>query len=182
MRMRISAIGNEMMPERRSSEAGFSLVEILTALTIMGLMASVVVLSLPDSDAEFRGEVRQLAARLEMAAQESVVDGHSLGFAISDDGYAFQTLRNGVWNDASGDKIFSPHTWSGATAVTLERNSYFVPQDAPDQPAGGGLNTPMVRFDPTGLPPHFTISLERGLSRYVLETKGREIEVSNANL
>lgn len=181
--MRISAIGSEMSLKHRSSEAGFTLVEILTALTIMGLMTSVVVLSLPSSDAQFRDEVHQLAARLEMAAQESVIDGQSVGFAIGSDGYAFQRQRNGAWIEFADDRRFSPHQWSKATFVTLERDSFFQRDGRREDRGGGASNAalPLVLFDPTGLPAHFTIQLERGPARYLLQSSGRSVEVSDAS-
>jgi type II secretion system protein H len=169
-----------MNPKRRSSEAGFTMVEILTALTIMGLMAGVVVLSLPSADAAFRGEVRQLAARLEMAAQESVVGGHALGFAIDGQGYAFQRVQTGSWVEMANDRMFSPHRWNEATSVAFERSSFFQREADAEEP--DGVKLPMLRFDPTGLPARFVIRLERGASRYVVEASGSGVEVSDANL
>lgn len=180
--MRISEIGSEMSAGRQSQETGFTLVETLAALSVMALMASVVVLTLPSSGAEFRSEVRQLAARLEMAAQESIVGGRPLGLVLSDDGYAFRRMRNGVWEEIASDRVFAPHRWADRTYFGLELNSFFPVEDASKNRETADTDVPLLRFDPTGLTSDFAIRLERGTVRYVLRADGRNVEVSDANL
>jgi len=167
---------------RASRQAGFTMVEILAALAIMGMMASVVVMTLPGDDRAFRNEVKQLAARLEMAAEESIVTGRSLGFAISNDGYSFQQISNGAWAEIEQNRVFGRHDWSGATFVDFDRSTFFPREEEETEDSEAKTVTPLMSFDPTGLAAQFSIRLERGESRYVLRGEGREVEMSDAGL
>lgn len=175
-------IGNKMKPQTRSAQAGFTLVEMLAALTIMAMMTSVVVLTLPSDESRFRSEVRQLAARLELAAQESIVGGRQLGLTISDQGYSFQHLRGDEWELIANDKTFSSHDWSAQTQIIVERDSFFPANTDRSSMKAAEAALPELRFDPTGLPARFSIRIARSNARYVIESNGRSLEVSDASL
>ena len=60
-------------------QAGFTLVEILCVLALLGLTAGLVVLNLPKPAPPFRAEVQSVTTLLNLAARQSVIDGKSRG-------------------------------------------------------------------------------------------------------
>ena len=71
-------------------EAGMTLVEIVVALAIVAVMASITVLSIGAAD---RGggaetEARRLAARIGLAADEALIEGRSVMLAWDERGYS----------------------------------------------------------------------------------------------
>lgn len=84
---------------------GFTLLELLVAMVIVGIIASFAVLSVGDGgrDATQRREAERLAALLSLAADEAVLRGRELGLALDPDGYAFLTLEGERWRPAAGD-------------------------------------------------------------------------------
>jgi len=82
--MPISAIGNSSPAFRRpETEAGFTLVEIMVVLTIVGLTAAVAALALPDGGAAARQEAERLGARL-LAARDHALFTQSETAAVID--------------------------------------------------------------------------------------------------
>jgi general secretion pathway protein H len=88
------------------SEAGLTLVEMLVVLAVVGVMAGVVVLSAGSGSG--RGaevEARRLAARLDLAADEAMVTGHSVAFVGDKDGYRFLVQQAGQWRDETAPAL-----------------------------------------------------------------------------
>ena len=88
--------------------AGFTLIEILVAMAIIGVLSVVVVLAVTrDEAADARTEARRLAALLELALGEARASGESIAWAPSPDGYAF--LRKGEDGEWQGFSADSPY-------------------------------------------------------------------------
>lgn len=98
---------------------GFSLVELMVALGIMGLLASVVILSLPGKESALRGESGRLAARIAAIRDQAIVTAQPTAVWISPSGYGFEQRRAGGWQ-AAGGKGFAPHNWPAGTAATID--------------------------------------------------------------
>lgn len=60
-------------------QAGFTLVEVLCVLALLGLTAGLVVLNLPKPAPPFRAEVQSVTTLLNLAARQSIIDGKSRG-------------------------------------------------------------------------------------------------------
>jgi len=63
--------------ERPHKEAGFTLVEVLCVLALLGLTTGLVVLNLPKPAPAFEKEATGVTTLLNLAARESVIDGKS---------------------------------------------------------------------------------------------------------
>ncbi len=76
-------------PTRR--DRGFTLIELLVVVMVVGVIAAAAVLSLTaggrDRDLEQQG--RRLAALLELASEEAILQGREFGFEVVADGYRF---------------------------------------------------------------------------------------------
>ena len=84
----------------RKRDAGMTLVEILVVLVIVGVMASVLGLSVSGgsrSAGVLEREATLLSVRLERAAADAVLTGQPAGFTWDDEGYSFVSLQDGAW-------------------------------------------------------------------------------------
>ena len=84
-----------------SARSGFTLIEILVVMFIVGIMMGIAVVRLPSlsSNAELIEEAERLMALLNMAADEAVISGTELGFDIKKNEYKFYAMANdtGKW-------------------------------------------------------------------------------------
>ena len=83
-----------MRPQR-----GFTLIEVLVVVVIVGIMATLAVLSVGSRSIEGRlaDEARRLHELMLLAGDEAVLQGMELGFVQTPEGYEFLVLREGKW-------------------------------------------------------------------------------------
>lgn len=82
---------------------GFTLLEVLVVLIIIGILVSMVALSMnrPHGD-ELRTEAQRLQVLLEFAAQEALLQGKEYGVFFSPQGYEFRQLTAAGWRSVEG--------------------------------------------------------------------------------
>ena len=68
---------------RYGKDAGFTLVEVLSVLAVLGLTAGLVVLNLPKPAPPLQSEAQGVTSLLNLAVRQSVIDGKSRGFDIT---------------------------------------------------------------------------------------------------
>jgi general secretion pathway protein H len=80
-------------------QAGFTLLEILVVVAIIGVMITLATLSLGSRslDDKLALEARRLHEVMLLAADEAVLQGAELGFVLTPRGYAFLVLKDGKW-------------------------------------------------------------------------------------
>jgi len=95
------------MPGHARMRAGFSLVEMLVVVLIIGLMTGVAVLSLNIADSHpARHSALQLAEILRTASEEAGIEGRSLALGFWQRGWRFYELRAGVsWQPLQDDAL-----------------------------------------------------------------------------
>lgn len=96
-----------MQPQRR--ERGFSLIEILVVVVIVGIVMSIAVLSLSlvGGDQEVREEAQRVVSLVEIAQDESMLQGREFGLEIMEGSYRFLELNplTGQWDEVFGDDM-----------------------------------------------------------------------------
>ena len=154
-------IGTDVMSARYTK--GFSLIEILVVLVIIGLLASTVVLTMPDRNNLLREQVYRFAARVNMASQEGIVANRPMGLAISHSGYAFFRYQDGQWQDLANDRVFGGEKWNAANSISIERDQESLARRAASEDA---LAHPAILFEPTGQSTPFVISFSNTGEQY----------------
>ncbi|MDT0507576.1 GspH/FimT family pseudopilin [Novosphingobium sp. MMS21-SN21R] len=96
---------------------GFSLVEMMVVLMVMGLLASVAVLTMPGDERKLRTEAERFAARTLAARDEAIVGSRPVSLVVSDGGYYFERRSDGRWQALPG-RGFDLTPWDDETTVT----------------------------------------------------------------
>ena len=131
--MRTSATG---------AEAGFTLVELMVVIVIVGLMSAVAVMSAPGRRT-LAAEADQFAARLTRAQEEAVLTNRPVGVQVTGQGYSFLTRTGATWA-VLDDGPFEGHDWSEGVVAAVQ-----------DSDKG------LINFDPTGVAEPLTVTLSR---------------------
>lgn len=129
---------------RAVSRVGFTLVELLMVVAIIGLAAGAVVLSVPDPRPSVAEDAERFAARLSRAREEAVLSNRPVAVDATAAGYDFMVFDGAAWS-ALEEGPFGPETWTAGTTVE--------PSAAPVR----------IVFDPTGVadPAAMTLTRER---------------------
>ncbi len=126
---------------------GFTLVELMVVLAIIGLVSGAVVLAMPDPRGDLRADAERFAARAHAAQDKAVIDARDIALLVSSEGYGFERRERGVWTLIT-EKPFDQRRWTkGATALV------------------GDAGQARSLFDPTGLVEPLDVTLVRDSSR-----------------
>lgn len=125
-----------------AAEAGFTLVELLIVLVLVGLVSAVAVVAMPDPRGRVEDEAERFAARAAAAADAAVISGRPVRLTVDAAGYAFEERAGGGWR-APADPRLARRTWGGGAAATVE---------------GGRART---IFDPAGAADPLAVTLAR---------------------
>lgn len=107
-------------------EAGFTLIELIVVLFIIGLAAAAVVVTAPGGQSRLRSEADALALRIAAARDQSVLQSHSIGIWLRPSGYGFERRSDGQW-DALTTKPFKTVDWQPGTRIMgVDRQSRVV--------------------------------------------------------
>jgi general secretion pathway protein H len=142
----------------KSAARGFTLVEVLVCIAILGLLSAAVVMTLPDSQLA-RSEAQRFVARVTLAAQDSIIDGAPRGMAVDARGYRFFRYRHGQWTPIEGREELAPAQWTEDVKV-----SGHMAAPADDTAA----IKPGVVFNPTGLVTPFSIDFADAAGRHTV--------------
>ncbi|MEM6898976.1 MAG: prepilin-type N-terminal cleavage/methylation domain-containing protein [Pseudomonadota bacterium] len=131
----------------RQEEQGFTLVEVLLVVFIIGLSAGLVVMTLPEGPARLEREAQQVEAALQQLEDLTVLTGQVHGVEFLEQGFEVVRRVEGGWQPdrALGFDLQTPIEF----LVDRRRND-------------GG---PQMYFDPTGVPVEYEVVLVDGRDR-----------------
>ncbi len=89
---------------------GFSLVELMVALVILGLAATAVVLTLPNGASGLHDEASRFAARAAALRDRAVVEARPMRLWVSASGYGFEQRQGQIWAPLN-DRTLRPDDW-----------------------------------------------------------------------
>lgn len=154
------------MTDRKRLQAGFTLIEVLAVVFILGLAAGFIVLTQPAPDARADVAAERVVARLRAAAREAVIAGEPIGVAFERDRLEFFRYRQGVWRPARPASAPLPaRSALSLTQAGAQRDNRGASRSGGGAPAGGGLRdaeipSPDIVFFPTGEASDFSAWIE----------------------
>ena len=92
--------------------SGFTLLEVMLVMVLLGLAFSAVVPSLPagDGGAAIKKESQLLLQFLRSARDQALTSGQDLGLELSDDGYRLLTFKKDRWVAVLDQRLLAPVT------------------------------------------------------------------------
>jgi len=93
-------------------QRGFTLLELLVVLVIIGIILNFAVLSIGGDGPEQKAgeELRRLAALMNLASEQAVLQSREFGVIIEHEGYTFATLEENEWQGIQDDAMFRHRT------------------------------------------------------------------------
>ena len=143
---------------RKHKDAGFTLVEILSVLVVVGLMSSAVVMTLPKPKSALDKQAVLLTAHLNALAQDGLIAGQVTAAGFSTEGYKLYSFTNGLWAERYAGHWSEPYRLHFKRADTKVKLTKEI--------------SPSLVFQPTGLSTPFEFTLEDRRAKYALMTSG----------
>jgi general secretion pathway protein H len=125
--------------KRTKRQYGFTLVELMVVLVIIGLVAAAVVLAIPEAGGSLAGEADRFAARAKAARDTAILESRAVAVQIGRGGYEVARREGGIW------RTETHYDWAERT----------VPDVA-------GSSEASIRFDSTGFAEPARVTLRRG--------------------
>lgn len=107
----------------RRVREGFTFVELLVVIAVIGVAATAVVLSAPDPRPSVAVEAERFGARLSLARDEAVLTNTSVAVRLSSDGYGFEVFDGRVWQGLNG--ALGKQTWPEGVSAPHEGRVVF---------------------------------------------------------
>ncbi|HEY5290926.1 MAG TPA: GspH/FimT family pseudopilin [Burkholderiales bacterium] len=138
---------------------GFTLIEMLVVLMIMGLFVGLVsTITRPDDRAVLRLEAERLSQLLDFAAAEAQLTGKSIAWTADGSGYRFwRSAEDSAWSEIRDSELLRARTLPRGMAVSGFRVENMRPQGAM-----------RLEFSPQGSSFAFTITMSLGAERYAV--------------
>ena len=130
-------------------QAGFTLIELMVVLVILGLATAAVMLALPEAGGSLAGEADRFAARAKAARDTAILESRPVALQIGRGGYEVARREGGIWQTQAH------YDWARRTV-----------------PDVGGASDASIRFDSTGFSEPARIILRRGEERMAIDVSG----------
>ncbi|MDE2090500.1 MAG: type II secretion system minor pseudopilin GspH [Gammaproteobacteria bacterium] len=101
---------------------GFTLIEVLVVIVIIGIIASIAVLSLGalGRDPPAQQAAERLAALIDLAAQQAVMQGQQYGLLVNAHAYEFMRYDGTHWSPVTDDTTFRARELGNEVTLQLQ--------------------------------------------------------------
>lgn len=125
-----------MLNPKQRSQAGFTLIEVMVVVVLIGIIISFASLSVGDggADRKLRNEAERLASLLQLATEESVMSGDQFALMLARNGCAFYRFVDGQWQLLDQDRMFRPRLLPNDFHYTLQFDGLDVELFDAEQP------------------------------------------------
>jgi general secretion pathway protein H len=132
-----TGLSTKPRPSARPPAAGFSLLELLVVIVILGVMVGMTVLSLGTLRAKDPAETEalRLNALLELLTEEALIQGRDFGLEFFEDGYRFLSWDpdSGLWSVVDDEAALRRRTLPDGLRVALAVEGREVVIDSEDK-------------------------------------------------
>ena len=154
---------------RNAPGRGFTLLEILVVVVIIGALAGAVVLAVDSGSArQLERESDRFSALLQQACEQAELGGRDIGVLMQDDGYGFATQVDGYWKPQPADVVLRQRKWIDGLLGEMTRDGRRV---AFNDASSGEVLPQMICYSSGELTP-FVLSLKLGDDEVRIEGKG----------
>lgn len=106
---------------RKLRHAGFTLMEVMLVILLMGLSAAAVTMSIGNSGPQQALEktAQQFIAATELVLDETVLSGYFVGIVVEKNSYRFVYYKDGKWSPLEKDRILSEKQMEPGVTLNL---------------------------------------------------------------
>lgn len=164
MKQPISATGTDSAQIRQHA-AGFSLIEILVVIAIIGVVALAVTVAMSGAGGErqLEREGQRWQMIFDHACSEAELSGRDIGVWIDRAGYRFRRRHGAGWQTLISEGELRPRRWPENVQVQLLRDGLSVELDDMRTPSSDDATpAPVLRCLASGERTPFTLTLRLG--------------------
>ncbi|TRY12259.1 type II secretion system minor pseudopilin GspH [Shewanella hanedai] len=120
---------------RDTHQKGFTLMEVLLVILLMGMAASAVTMSMSGADKkrELEKTAQQFMAATEMVLDETVLSGHFIGIVVEKESYKYVVYDEGKWKPLTKDRILGERQMEPGVRIDLVLDGLPLVQDDEEQ-------------------------------------------------
>ena len=163
--MPTSGIGIYRSRTAPAANAGFSLLELLMVVAIVGLLVQAVALSWRSigSDQELQQETGRLRGMLDLLNEEALMQSRDYGVMFTETGYRFYVFdyQRLEWVEPQADRLLEPHTLRPLLSMALELDGRDVPLEPDFESQDIENPEPQVMVLSSGEITPFTLEMSR---------------------
>jgi general secretion pathway protein H len=149
----------------RPADAGFSLLELLVVVAIIGLLVQAVTLSwdVLGNDRQIQEETNRLRGMVDLLHEEALMQSRDYGVMFTETGYRFYVFdyQQLEWVLPQTDRLLEQHTLRPQLLLSLVLDGRRVPLERDFESRGIDNAEPQIMLLSSGEVTPFTIELER---------------------
>ena len=102
------------MTARANAERGFTMIELMVVIVIVGLLSGAVMLTMADPRGRIGSDADSFAGRVRAARDAAIISGRPTAVWVSQTAYGFERRERGQWQAVNEGPLASKD-WSGDT-------------------------------------------------------------------